>query len=126
MYNYKYFSMYVSKNCVCVRILPDKPALRNASTRFFARPRRFSYLDVSIEAARRLTDLPVDGLYNTFRSAAIRSKTICLNAPGLASGFSIHHDDLPVPSFCTRINRLCSERLCLIEFCKKKKERFKI
>lgn len=38
--------------------LPDKPALRRASTRFFARPRRFSYFDVSIDAARRRTDLP--------------------------------------------------------------------
>lgn len=41
------------------RDLPDSPALRSASTRFFARPRRFSYLDVSIDAARRRTDFPV-------------------------------------------------------------------
>lgn len=50
-----------------------------------------------MEAARRLTDLP-----------------------GFASGLIIHHDDFPVPSFCTRINRLCKDRLCLIEFCKEK------
>jgi len=33
-----------------------------------------------------------------------------------ASGFTIHHELLPVPSFCTRINRLCRDRLCRIEF----------
>lgn len=40
--------------------LPDNPAFLNASTRFFARPLRFSYFDVSIEAARRRTDFPVE------------------------------------------------------------------
>jgi hypothetical protein len=36
--------------------------------------------------------------------------------PGLASGLIIHQDDLPVPSFCTRMNRLCSDKLWRIEF----------
>lgn len=58
------------------------------STRFLTRPRRFSNFDVSIDAARRLTDLP-----------------------GFASGLSIHHDDLPVPSFCTLMKRLCNDKL---------------
>lgn len=38
---------------------PNACAFRRASTRFFALPRLFSNLDVSIEAALRLTDLPV-------------------------------------------------------------------
>lgn len=79
--------------------LPRACAFLKASTLFFARPRRFSNLDVSMEAARRRTDFP-----------------------GFASGFSIHHDDLPVPSFWTRINRLWSDKLCRIEFCKKGEE----
>lgn len=62
--------------------------LRSCSTLFLTLPRRFSNFDVSIEAARLLTDLP-----------------------GFASGLSIHHDDLPVPSFCTLMNRLCSDKL---------------
>jgi hypothetical protein len=37
--------------------------------------------------------------------------------PGLASGLIIHQEDLPVPSFCTRMKRLCSDRLWRIEFC---------
>lgn len=37
--------------------------------------------------------------------------------PGLASGLSIHHELLPAPSFWTRMKRLCSDRLCRIEFC---------
>jgi hypothetical protein len=65
-------------------------------------PRFFSYLlpalDASIDVARLLALFP-----------------------GFASGLIIHHDDLPVPSFCTRTNRLCSDRLCLIEFWKIKK-----
>lgn len=32
------------------------------------------------------------------------------------SGFSIHQELFPVPSFCTRMKRVCKERLCLIEF----------
>lgn len=36
--------------------------------------------------------------------------------PGFASGFNIHQDDLPVPSFCTLINRLCSDKLWRMEF----------
>ena len=32
------------------------------------------------------------------------------------SGFSIHQELLPVPSFCMRMKRLCSDRLCLMEF----------
>lgn len=69
-----------------------KPFLK-ASTFFLTRPRRFSNLLVSIDAALLLTDFP-----------------------GFASGFIIHHDDLPVPSFCTLMKRLCNERLCRIEF----------
>lgn len=71
----------------------------SCSTLFLTLPLRFSNLDVSIEAARLRTDLP-----------------------GFASGFSIHQDDLPVPSFCTLINRLCSDKLCLIEFWKRKEK----
>lgn len=62
-------------------------------TFFLTRPRFFSYFEVSIEVARRRADLP-----------------------GLASGLIIHQDDLPVPSFCTRMNRLCSDKLWRIEF----------
>lgn len=65
------------------------------STRFFTRPLRFSNLEVSIDVARRLTDLP-----------------------GFASGFNIHQEDFPVPSFCTRMKRLCRDKLWRIEFCK--------
>lgn len=36
--------------------------------------------------------------------------------PGFASGFSIHQLDLPVPSFCTLMKRLCNDKLCRIEF----------
>lgn len=64
---------------------------------FLTRPRLFSNLLVSIEAARLLTDFP-----------------------GFASGLIIHQEDLPVPSFWTRMNLLCNERLCLIEFCKER------
>lgn len=32
------------------------------------------------------------------------------------SGFSIHQELFPVPSFWTRMKRLCRDRLCLIEF----------
>lgn len=62
---------------------------------FFTRPRLFSNLLVSMEAARLLTDFP-----------------------GFASGFIIHQEDFPVPSFCTRMKRLWRERLCRIEFWK--------
>jgi hypothetical protein len=62
-------------------------------TFFLTRPRFFSYFEVSMEVARRRADLP-----------------------GLASGLIIHQDDLPVPSFCTRMNRLCSDKLWRIEF----------
>lgn len=33
------------------------------------------------------------------------------------SGFSIHQELFPVPSFWMRTKRLCSDRLCLMEFC---------
>ena len=36
--------------------------------------------------------------------------------PDFASRLIIHQLDLPVPSFCTRTNLLCSERLWRIEF----------
>lgn len=94
--------MYVDAHTSTLKYLlasPRAACCRIASTRFRTRPLRFSYLDVSIEAALRRTDLP-----------------------GFASGFSIHQDDLPVPSFCTRMNRLCSDRLCLIEFCNETQE----
>jgi hypothetical protein len=29
----------------------------------------------------------------------------------LSSGLIIHHDDLPVPSLCIRLNRLCNDKL---------------
>lgn len=74
------------------------PSRRCSSSCFFTRPRRFSYFWVSILAARRRVDLP-----------------------GLASGLIIHHELLPVPSFCTRIKRLCSDRLCRTEFCNHQK-----
>jgi hypothetical protein len=70
---------------------------RSASTFFLTRPRRFSNLEVSMEVARRRALLP-----------------------GLASGLIIHQDDLPVPSFCTRMKRLWRERLWRIEFCNTK------
>lgn len=41
------------------------------------------------------------------------------------SGFSIHHELFPVPSFCTRTKRLCSDRLCLMEFCSRREGREK-
>lgn len=75
-------------------VVSGRQPFRMISTFFLTRPRLFSNLLVSIEAARRLTDLP-----------------------GFASGFIIHHDDFPVPSFCTRMKRLCNDRLCRIEFC---------
>lgn len=60
-----------------------------------ARPLLLANLPVlSMEAARRRGDFP-------------------LLPP---SGFSIHHELFPVPSFCTRTKRLCRERLCRIEF----------
>lgn len=37
------------------------------------------------------------------------------------SGFSIHQELFPVPSFCMRTKRLCRDRLCLMEFCVGKK-----
>lgn len=43
----------------CSEVIPDNPAFLKASTRFLARPRRFSYFDVSIDAARRRTDFPI-------------------------------------------------------------------
>lgn len=70
---------------------------RRASTFFLTRPRRFSNFDVSMEVARRRALLP-----------------------GLASGLIIHQEDLPVPSFCTRMKRLWRERLWRIEFCNTK------
>lgn len=33
------------------------------------------------------------------------------------SGFSIHQELFPVPSFWMRTKRLCKDRLCLMEFC---------
>ena len=71
-------------------------------TFFLTRPRFFSYFDVSMEVARRRADLP-----------------------GLASGLIIHQEDFPVPSFWTRMKRLCSDKLWRIEFWfKKRKENY--
>lgn len=35
------------------------------------------------------------------------------------SGLIIHQELFPVPSFCTLMNRLWSDKLCRIEFCRK-------
>lgn len=74
-----------------------------SSTFFFTRPLRFSNLLVSIEAALLRTDFP-----------------------GFASGLIIHQDDFPVPSFCTRMKRLWSDKLCRIEFWKKHSNQYSI
>lgn len=79
-------------------VVSGRPPFLISSTFFFTRPLRFSNLLVSIDAALLRTDLP-----------------------GFASGFIIHHDDLPVPSFWTRMKRLCNDKLCRIEFCKDEK-----
>lgn len=52
--------------------------------------------------------------------AALRRGDLPLFPP---SGFSIHHELFPVPSFWTRIKRLCSDRLCLMEFWKRGRKR---
>lgn len=39
-----------------------------------------------------------------------------VDLPGLASGLRTHHEDFPVPSFWTRMNRLCRDRLWRMEF----------
>lgn len=52
--------------------------------------------------------------------AALRRGDLPLFPP---SGFNIHHELFPVPSFWTRTKRLCSDRLCLMEFCRWKKKR---
>lgn len=36
--------------------------------------------------------------------------------PGFASGLITHQELFPAPSFCIRIKRLCSDKLCRIEF----------
>lgn len=51
--------------------------------------------------------------------AALRLGDLPLFPP---SGFSIHHELFPVPSFCTRTKRLCRDRLCLMEFWRKERE----
>lgn len=69
-----------------------------------ARPRLFvNLLLLSMEVALRRGDLP-------------------LFPP---SGFSIHHELFPVPSFWTRMKRLCKDRLCLIEFWQREREQNK-
>lgn len=52
--------------------------------------------------------------------AALRRGDLPLFPP---SGFSIHHELFPVPSFWTRIKRLCSDRLCLMEFCRRERNK---
>ncbi len=59
-----------------------------------------------------LQPAPTMYLSNNIKIKNSRKKCV----PGFASGFSIHHDDFPVPSFCTLIKRLCSDKLCRIEF----------
>lgn len=49
--------------------------------------------------------------------AALRRGDFPLLPP---SGFNIHQELFPVPSFCMRTKRLCSDRLCLMEFCVEK------
>ena len=66
---------------------------RSVSSFFRILPRFFSNLLVSIDVARLLAAFP-----------------------GFASGFNIHQEDFPVPSFWTRMKRLCSDRLWRIEF----------
>lgn len=41
---------------------PTMPLFFKVSTCFFTRPRRFSYLDVSIDAARLRTDFPTENM----------------------------------------------------------------
>lgn len=74
--------------------LGGAPELRRASTFFLTRPRFFSYFCVSMLVALRRAALP-----------------------GFASGLIIHQELLPVPSFWTRMKRLCSDRLWRMEFC---------
>lgn len=38
------------------------------------------------------------------------------------SGFSIHQELFPVPSFCTRMKRVWRDRLCRMEFCRERKD----
>lgn len=54
--------------------------------------------------------------------AALRRGDLPLFPP---SGFSIHHELFPVPSFWTRTKRLCSDRLCLMEFWRRRRKREK-
>lgn len=68
------------------------------------RPLLFRYLVLlSMETARRRGALPI--------------------LP--PSGFSIHQELLPVPSFCTLIKRVWRDRLCRMEFCREMRERDK-
>ena len=48
--------------------------------------------------------------------SGLLARLLELFPPVLASALIIHQLDLPVPSFCTRMNLLCRERLCRIEF----------
>lgn len=47
------------QNVISMLHLPTKPPFLRCSTCFFTRPRRFSYFDVSIDAARLRTDFPI-------------------------------------------------------------------
>lgn len=77
--------------------IPGRPTLLP-----LIRPLLFEYLVLlSMETARRRGALPIFP----------------------PSGFSIHQELFPVPSFCTRIKRVWRERLCRMEFCREIKER---
>lgn len=79
---------------------PPAPACRTAFF-FAARPRAdlMYLLLLSMETARRRGAFP----------------------PLPPSGLIIHQELFPVPSFWTRMKRLCRERLCRMEFWKEKK-----
>jgi len=53
-------------------------------------------------------------------SPTIRTYLRRADLPGLASRLIIHQELLPVPSFCTRMNLLCSDKLWRMEFCEQK------
>lgn len=98
----------------------NNPPFLKASAIFFERPRRFSRLPVlSIVVALRnkhtalLTVRGQEKQKNRKRGKLPTIRTYLRRAdlPGLASRLIIHHELLPVPSFCTRMNLLCSDKL---------------
>lgn len=79
--------------------IPAPPGPPGTALFRLTRPRHLRYLVPfeSMETARRRGPLPI--------------------LP--PSGFSIHQELLPVPSFWTRMKRVCRDRLCRIEFCRR-------